>query len=111
MAVAVLSLAGLLGNVSELAYALVLAVLPFAYYFALTFKFSVIAAADHNGRVAGLMAFSLAAGSGLGPFLFGALRAADAPVVMVMGLLIISGTLISLLIERQIAPEALPSGA
>jgi predicted MFS family arabinose efflux permease len=102
MGIAVLSLTLLSGPVTPWAYACALLLLPFSFYFAMTFLMAVIAAADHNGKMSGLMAFALAVGAGAGPAVFGWLRAGDGPVVMVMGLLILSGTLLALLIQYRL---------
>jgi predicted MFS family arabinose efflux permease len=102
MGSAALSLALLTGAVTEFAYACVLALLPFSFYFAVTFLMAVVAQADHNGRLAGLMAFALAVGAGAGPALFGWMRAGDGPVVMAMGALIIAGAVLALLIQSRL---------
>jgi predicted MFS family arabinose efflux permease len=73
-------------------YALVLTVLPLSYYFALTYMFGVVADADSNGKIAGLMSFALAVGAGGGPAIFGMVRADDGPVILVMSLLMLVGT-------------------
>jgi len=73
-------------------YALVLTVLPLSYYFAITYMFGVVADADSNGKIAGLMSFALAVGAGGGPAIFGMVRADDGPVILVMSLLMLVGT-------------------
>jgi predicted MFS family arabinose efflux permease len=73
-------------------YALVLTVLPLSYYFAITYMFGVVADADNNGKIAGLMSFALAVGAGGGPAIFGMVRADDGPVILVMSLLMLVGT-------------------
>jgi predicted MFS family arabinose efflux permease len=73
------------------AYALVLTILPLSYYFSLTYMFSVVADADNNGRIAGLMSFALAVGAGGGPAIFGMVKADDGPVMLVMSLLMLVG--------------------
>jgi hypothetical protein len=75
------------GEVSRTAYALALTLLPLTYYFGISYIFSVVATADTNGRISGLMSFALAVGSAAGPALFGAAKAANGPV---LSLLIIS---------------------
>lgn len=76
---------------SRTGYAAVLTILPLGYYFAITYMLSVIAAADHNGRMAGQMSFALAAGAAAGPLLFGYVRSADGSVLLSMGALIATG--------------------
>lgn len=73
-------------------YALVLTVLPLSYYFAITYMFGVVADADSNGKIAGLMSFALAVGAGGGPAIFGMVRADQGPVILVMSLLMLVGT-------------------
>jgi hypothetical protein len=80
-------------------YALVLTVLPLSYYFALTYMFGVVADADNNGKIAGLMSFALAVGAGGGPAIFGMVRADDGPVILVMSLLMLVGTGMMIAIE------------
>jgi len=73
------------------AYALVLTILPLSYYFAITYMFGVVADADGNGKIAGLMSFALAVGAGGGPAIFGLVRASDGPVILSMSLLMLVG--------------------
>jgi uncharacterized transporter YbjL len=68
----------------------------------LCYAFSVVAEADHNGKIAGLMSFSLAIGAGAGPALFGWIKATDGPVVLVMGLLILSGSTLIIWIQTRL---------
>lgn len=62
------------GQISADQFTLIMALLPLAYYFGITYFFGVIADADHNGRYTALTPFSLAAGAALGPFLFGLIK-------------------------------------
>ena len=86
-------------------YALVLTVLPLSYYFAISYMFGVVADADSNGKIAGLMSFALAVGAGGGPAIFGMLRADHGPVILVMSLLMLVGTgmmiVIQLLLQKH----------
>ena len=89
--VALASLVLLTGQISRVDYATVLLVLPMATYFAISYIFSVVAEADHNGKMAGQMSFALAVAAGGGPAIFGLIRAGDGPVVLAMGLLMAIG--------------------
>lgn len=100
VAVATLFLLG--ETTSKTAFAIVLTLLPLSYYFSLCYAFSVVAEADHNGKIAGLMSFSLAIGAGAGPALFGWIKATDGPVVLVMGLLILSGSTLIIWIQTRL---------
>jgi hypothetical protein len=62
-----------------------------SYYFSLTFMFSVVADADSNGKIAGLMSFALAVGAGGGPAIFGMVKADNGPALLVMSLLMLAG--------------------
>lgn len=93
----------LLGDViAPFAYAAVLTLLPLSYYFSISYMFGVVAAADHNGKIAGLISFALAVGAGTGPALFGTLRANAGPVVLAMGLLIVLGAGIMVLVQTRL---------
>lgn len=81
------------------AYALVLTVLPLSYYFAMTYMFGVVADADNNGKIAGLMSFALAVGAGGGPAIFGMVKADDGPVILVMSLLMLAGACMMIAIQ------------
>ena len=87
------------------AYALVLTVLPFSYYFAITYMLGVVADADGNGKIAGLMSFALAVGSGAGPAIFGLLRASDGPVILCMSLLMLAGTGMMIVIQFRVQKQ------
>jgi predicted MFS family arabinose efflux permease len=89
--IAVVSLLLLAGEVSRIDFAAVLVILPLAYYFSIAYMFSVVAEADHNGRMSGLMSFALAIGAASGPAIFGAIKVDGGPVVMAMGALIAVG--------------------
>jgi DHA1 family inner membrane transport protein len=99
MLIALATLLLLSASSSTAAYALVLTLLPLSYYFALTFMFSVVADADSNGRIAGLMSFALAVGAGGGPAIFGMVKADDGPVLLVMSLLMLVGTAMMVAIQ------------
>ncbi len=92
----------LTGEVDHLDYALVLFALPLVFYFAVTYILSVIAEADHNGKMSGLMSFALAVGAGTGPALFGTLLSSDGPVVLAMGILIGAGAAMILFVHTQL---------
>ena len=59
------SLVLLRGEISTFPYATVLALLPLSYYFSISYMFGVVADADHNGKIAGLISFALAVGAGV----------------------------------------------
>ena len=103
--VALASISPLAGAITEAAYAAVLTLLPLSYYFAISYIMSIIARADGNGKIAGLMSFALAVGSAAGPALFGALRGADGPVLLVMGGCILAGALLIVYVARQALPH------
>jgi predicted MFS family arabinose efflux permease len=89
------------GELTRLAYALALTLLPLTYYFGISYIFSVVASADPNGRIVGLMSFALAVGAAAGPALFGAARSADGPVLALMAACMASGALIIIYIAIQ----------
>jgi predicted MFS family arabinose efflux permease len=89
--ISLLCLLILLGDITPNRYATILTLLPLAYYFSITYMFSVIAEADHNGKMAGQMSFALAVGAGSGPALFGMIKADGGPVVIAMGALMATG--------------------
>jgi predicted MFS family arabinose efflux permease len=99
--ISVLCLLILLGDITATRYAATLALLPLAYYFGITYMFSVIAEADHNGKMAGQMSFALAVGAGSGPALFGMVKADGGPVVLAMGALMATGAGLMLWIHSQ----------
>ena len=99
---ALLSIFAFSGEITRAAYAVVLTVLPMAYYFAITYIMALVAAADGNGRMSGLMSFALAVGSASGPAIFGALRQQDGPVLLAMSGLIALGTLLTLYVALAI---------
>jgi MFS family permease len=100
--VAILSLVLLTNSMTRLHYALVLAVLPLSYYFAIAYIFGVVADADHNGRMSGLMSFALAIGAASGPALFGLIRTCNGPVILAMALFIAVGAAIILWIQTNL---------
>jgi predicted MFS family arabinose efflux permease len=89
---ALLAMGLLAGDVSQLVFATVLTLLPLGYYFAVSYFMSIVAAADANGKMAGLMSFALAIGSAVGPALFGAMRNEGGPVLALMAALIVAGS-------------------
>jgi predicted MFS family arabinose efflux permease len=89
------------GEVSRTAYALALTLLPLTYYFGISYIFSVVATADTNGRISGLMSFALAVGSAAGPALFGAAKAANGPVLSLMAACMGAGALLIISIARK----------
>ena len=97
---AVLSISVLGLGVNTFRYALVLFCLPLAYYFAVSYVMSVIASADTNGRIAGLMSFALAVGAASGPAIYGTLNDSGAPVLLVMSLLIAVGAVLVIIVAR-----------
>ena len=103
---AVLTLPLLVGEVTHLNYAVVLTLLPLGYYFAITYMFSIVAEADHNGRMAGQMSFALAVGAGTGPALFGVIKSANGNVVLGMGVLIALGAGLMLWIQARLQTRA-----
>ena len=107
--VAMASMVLLAGTVNRVSYAVVLAVLPLTYYFAVSYFFSIVAEADSNGKIAGLMAFALAMGAATGPALFGAVKSADGPVLGLMALLIAIGAALILYIAVRLKKTAVMS--
>lgn len=106
MLLALVALGVLASGVDQARYALVLFTLPLAYYFAISYVMAVIAAADTTGKIAGLMAFSLAVGAGTGPALFGMIKDMGGPVLMVMGACILLGGILIVVVARAAAePE------
>ena len=104
---ALVSIGVLASGVDQLRYALVLFTLPLAYYFAVSYVMAVIAAADTTGKIAGLMAFSLAVGAASGPALFGMMKDAGGPVLMVMGAcILLGGILIVVVANAATEPES-----
>jgi predicted MFS family arabinose efflux permease len=99
--ISILCLLVLLGDITATRYAATLTLLPLAYYFGITYMFSVIAEADHNGKMAGQMSFALAVGAGSGPALFGMVKADGGPVVLAMGALMATGAGLMLWIHSQ----------
>lgn len=89
------------GEVTRWSYALALTLLPLTYYFGISYIFSVVAAADVSGRIAGLMSFALAVGSAAGPALFGAARQADGPVLGLMALCMAAGALLIIYVASR----------
>ena len=107
------SLVLLTGDISRTDYATVLVVLPLATYFSISYIFSVVAEADHNGKMAGQMSFALAVAAGGGPVIFGVVRASDGPVVLAMAFLMVTGAAAIIWVHRRLVrsrTEALPAG-
>ena len=105
--IAALASMGLLaGKVTEASYAAVLILLPLTYYFAIAYFMTIVACADANGKIAGLMSFALAVGSASGPALFGALKGSGGPVLMAMATCIATGALLIIFVARQPAANA-----
>ena len=91
----------LAGGVTEVVYAAVLSVLPLGYYFAISYFMSIVASVDFNGKASGLMSFALAAGSAVGPALFGAVKMQGGPVLMLMAGLVVAGSLLIVIVARR----------
>lgn len=100
--IALLSLVLLSGDIDKQDYATVLTLLPLTYYFSIAYMFSVVAEADHNGRMSGLMSFALAVGAASGPVIFGAIKSGGGPVVIAMGALIASGAILIIWIQTRL---------
>ena len=107
--VAMASLVLLSTSTSTLSYAVVLTILPLSYYFCISYMFSVVADADGNGRIAGLMSFALAIGAAAGPAIFGMIRSSEGPVLMVMSLLMLAGA--TMMISMQYLLQKHKTGA
>ena len=105
MGLALLTIGLMTAGIGKLIYAFVLTLLPLTYYFALSYVMSLVAEADVNGKMAGLMSFALAVGAALGPAFFGAIRELDGPVLGVMCLLIATGTGLILLVAQRVVPH------
>ena len=99
---ALMVIALLSGQPGELAFAAALALLPLAYYFSMSYMMSLVAAADSNGKIAGLMSFALAVGAASGPAIYGALKDIDGPALTAMAGLIALGTLLMIIVARKI---------
>ncbi len=97
----------LAGQVGHTAYALALALLPLSYYLAIAYFMAIVAAADANGKIAGLMSFALAVGSAIGPALFGAVKGAGGPVLGLMAGCIAAGALLIIFIAKHQATAAI----
>ncbi|WP_432474709.1 MFS transporter [Amphritea sp. HPY] len=69
--ITIASLVLLLGQLSVLKFALLMAVLPAAYYFSLAYIFGLISDADISGRLSSLISSALALGAAIGPGVFG----------------------------------------
>jgi predicted MFS family arabinose efflux permease len=98
---ALASMSLLAGEVSQTTYASVLILLPLTFYFAIAYVMSIVACADNNGKIAGLMSFALAVGSASGPALFGALKGSGGPVLAAMAGCIVAGALVVIHVARQ----------
>jgi hypothetical protein len=85
--IAVTAMALLAFEIDKLRFAIVLIILPLAYYVMITYMMAVIAGVDKTGKISGLMSFALAIGAGVGPAAFGALNdAALSPLaIMIIG--------------------------
>jgi predicted MFS family arabinose efflux permease len=105
---ALASMSLLAGRVTEAAYASVLILLPLTYYFAIAYFMAIVACADSNGKISGLMSFALAVGSASGPALFGALKGGGGPVLLAMAACITTGALLIIYVARQ--PAAATAG-
>lgn len=97
---ALVSIGVLSSGVDQSRYAFVLFTLPLTYYFAISYVMAVIAAADTTGKIAGLMAFALAVGAATGPALFGMIKDAGGPVLMVMGVCILLGGILIVVVAN-----------
>lgn len=95
------------GQPGRAAYATVLTLLPLCYYFAVSYMMSLIAAVDSNGKMSGLMSFALAIGAACGPALYGAVKGFDGPVLTTMGALIAAGTVLMVLVARQLPTKTM----
>ena len=102
MGIAVAVMAMFSGDVSARQYAFALALQPLSYYFGFTFLLALVADADHNGRVSALMGFVLGIGAGLGPAIVGWLRTVDAPVLPMVGGLVVAGVALAIWIQRSL---------
>jgi MFS family permease len=65
------SMGFLVGPVTATKFALLMAIFPGAYYFAIAYIFGIISDADISGKYASLIASALALGAGIGPGVFG----------------------------------------
>lgn len=99
-AVALAAVGLMYSGITETVYALVLCLLPLGYYFALSYFFAVVAAADSNGKIAGLMSFTLAVGAASGPAIVGAVRSGGGPLLAVVALCIFIGAALMVYIAR-----------
>jgi predicted MFS family arabinose efflux permease len=100
--VAVFSLLLLRGEISEVRFAITLFVLPLSYYFAVSYMLAIVADADYNGKVSGLMSFVLAFGAISGPALFGYFKSIDGPVLGAMAALLVIGAGIMVVVQMTL---------
>ena len=106
--VSIASLVLLNGDLTELRFAACLVLLPFAFYFSVSYIMTVIADVDYNGRVSALMSFVLAIGALAGPAVFGILRASEGPILTVMGAFMVFGAWLVIVAEKFSARSASP---
>ena len=89
--ITVLCLLFLRGEIVAFYYSATLVLLPFTFYFSLSYMLAVVAEVDYNGKISSLMSFVLAIGAIAGPALFGYLKSTSGPVLGAMAALILVG--------------------
>ena len=91
----------LIGEVTDLVYALSLTALPMFYMASVGFLMSSIAESDKTQRLLTLIPFSLAVGAALGPVIFAALANQQSIASITMATMIAVGALVILFFERK----------
>ena len=91
----------LIGEVTDLVYALSLTALPMFYMASVGFLMSSIAESDKTQRLLTLIPFSLAIGAALGPVIFAALANQQSIASITMATMIAVGALAILFFERK----------
>ena len=91
----------LIGEVTDLVYALSLTALPMFYMASVGFLMSSIAESDKTQRLLTLIPFSLAVGAALGPVIFAALANQQSIASITMATMIAVGALAILFFERK----------
>ena len=98
------SLVLMLGEITELKFAVLMAIMPAAYYFSLAYIFGLICDVDFSGRFSSLISSALALGAAIGPGVFGFILegyGASVGYLFIVGMMSI-GAVISLFVEFRL---------
>ncbi len=109
--ISLLSLGLLVQPITALKFGLLMAILPTAFYFAISYLFGIISDADVSGRYSSLISSALALGAAVGPGLFGFIletRGHQAGYSLV-AVCLVAGCLLFLWIERRLEQHQLHS--